>query len=77
MKLSPEERRRVILHNRVAPPIPVHRQVKSLMGQLAFDFDRLSVASRSPVSHQTASNDVRYENAEVRGPFVPSPSADE
>jgi hypothetical protein len=39
MRLSEEERRRIALHRKVAPPIPERRQVKSLKGQLAFDFE--------------------------------------
>jgi hypothetical protein len=47
MKLPEEERRRIQLHRKVAPPIPKTKQVKSLRGQAYFDFDRISAGRQT------------------------------
>ena len=61
MRPSEEERRRIELHRKVAPPIPQLRKIKSLKGQLEIDFDGLSVASKSSGCNDPLDNTVEVE----------------
>jgi hypothetical protein len=47
-KLTEDERRRIVLHEKVAPPIRVPRRLESYKGQIEFDLEKLCAARRAP-----------------------------
>ena len=50
-KLTQNDRDRIQMHRRVAPPIPQKRHWKSLEGQTYFDFDGAMTASGESDRH--------------------------